>query len=324
MSNVEISVVIPIYKVERYVAKTIESVQHQDFDSYEIILVDDGSPDNSGKICDQYATSDSRIKVIHKENGGVMSARFAGVDAAEGKYIAFLDGDDRMPPTALSNFYKAMKEKEVDYVNGVCVDIDENGNRINDVIYGTSFNGILEGNEKYRRFISEHPKGLNMKMWRKDVLLSEPRVVVHPSIKNNEDFIFNLLMSSRINSIKSIDDVVAEIVCHPGSASNGNYSLDYWINLLSWLDANYEKYDVRFNDLIQYKLFTIHEKIEKPLIDFDSNAQCFANIALKHYNARYGLRGLRTILYVRFSNNFIRALIRNAKSIIKKARGLFK
>ena len=63
MSNVKISVVIPIYKVERYVAKTIESVQHQDFDSYEIILVDDGSPDNSGKICDQYAASDSRIKI---------------------------------------------------------------------------------------------------------------------------------------------------------------------------------------------------------------------------------------------------------------------
>ena len=253
-----------------------------------------------------------------------MSARFAGVDAADGKYITFLDGDDRMPPTALSSFYKAMKEHEVDYVNGVCVDIDENGNRINDVIYGTSFNGILEGNEKYRRFISEHPKGLNMKMWRKDVLLSEPRVVVHPSIKNNEDFIFNLLMSSKINSIKSIDDVVAEIVCHPDSASHGNYDIDYWTNLLSWLDKNYKKYDVYFEDLIQYKLFTIYEKIVRPLINFDSKAQCFANIALKHYKARYGLRGLATILYIKFSNSFIRSIIRNFKFIIKKVRGSFK
>lgn len=323
MSNVEISVVIPIYKVERYAAKTIESVLHQDFDSYEVILVDDGSPDNSGKICDQYAASDSRIKVIHKENGGVMSARFAGVDAADGKYIAFLDGDDRMPPTALSNFYKAMKDDDIDYVLGACIDIDENGNEIPNSLYKATFRKI-DDNRTYRTYVVEHPRGMNIKMYKKDVLLAEPRIIISPKIRNNEDFIFNLFLSSKINKVVAIDDVVAEIVCHPDSASHGNYRVDYWTNLLSWLDENYKKYDVYFDDLIQYKLFTIYEKIVRPLIDFDSKAQCFANIALKHYNIKYGLRGLVTILYVNVSNSFIRSIIRRAKPIIKKARKLLK
>ena len=124
-NSIDISVIIPVYNVGRYVAKTIESVLDQDFDSYEVILVDDGSKDESGVICDRYAKDNDKISVIHKENGGVMSARFAGLDVARGDYIAFLDGDDRVPPTALSSFYKAMKENPVDYVNGCYINIDD-------------------------------------------------------------------------------------------------------------------------------------------------------------------------------------------------------
>ena len=130
MKEIEVSIVIPIYNVERYVRKTIESVQHQDFEAYEIILVDDGSKDGSGIICDEYAAKDSRITVIHQPNGGVMSARFAGVDIAKGRFIAFLDGDDRMPSSTLSVFYKAITDNDVDYVNGCDICIDSLGNQI--------------------------------------------------------------------------------------------------------------------------------------------------------------------------------------------------
>ncbi len=88
------SIIIPVYKVEKYLSKCVESVLAQDFDDWEAILVDDGSPDNCPALCDDYAKKDNRIKVIHKTNGGLSDARNAGIAAASGKYVLFLDSDD--------------------------------------------------------------------------------------------------------------------------------------------------------------------------------------------------------------------------------------
>ena len=90
----KISVIVPIYNVENYIHRCIDSILAQTFTDFELILVDDGSPDNCGKICDEYAKKDSRINVIHKENGGLSSARNAGLDIASGDYIVFVDSDD--------------------------------------------------------------------------------------------------------------------------------------------------------------------------------------------------------------------------------------
>ena len=92
--NPLISVIIPVYKVEQYLHKCIDSVINQTYSNLEIILVDDGSPDNCGMICDEYSQKDSRIRVIHKENGGLSDARNAGLDIATGDYIGFVDSDD--------------------------------------------------------------------------------------------------------------------------------------------------------------------------------------------------------------------------------------
>lgn len=89
-----VSVIVPIYKVEPYLKRAVDSIINQTYSKLEIILVDDGSPDNCGKICDDYAKRDNRIKVIHKENGGLSDARNAGLDIATGEYIAFVDSDD--------------------------------------------------------------------------------------------------------------------------------------------------------------------------------------------------------------------------------------
>ncbi len=88
------SVIIPVYKVEQYLHQCVDSVLVQDFEDFEIILVDDGSPDNCPQICDEYAAKDKRVKVIHKENGGLSDARNFGIDAATGSYLMFLDSDD--------------------------------------------------------------------------------------------------------------------------------------------------------------------------------------------------------------------------------------
>lgn len=90
----KLSIIVPIYKVEKYLYKCIDSIIHQTYSNLEIILVDDGSPDHCGEICDQYAKKDSRIQVIHKENGGLSDARNAGIKVATGEFITFVDSDD--------------------------------------------------------------------------------------------------------------------------------------------------------------------------------------------------------------------------------------
>lgn len=100
-----ISVIVPVYGVEKYLGACIESILAQTHENIELILVDDGSPDDCGKICDAYAEKDARVKVIHKENGGVSSARNAGLAAVSGEYVGFVDSDDTISPTMYEELY---------------------------------------------------------------------------------------------------------------------------------------------------------------------------------------------------------------------------
>ncbi len=104
-----ISVIIPVYNVAAYLDTCVETVLAQDYSQLDVILVDDGSPDNCGELCDNWASRDSRIRVVHKENGGLSSARNAGLDIASGEYIMFLDSDDLLHPQACSHLYQQLK-----------------------------------------------------------------------------------------------------------------------------------------------------------------------------------------------------------------------
>ena len=111
------SVIVPIYNIEKYLKKCIDSVIGQTFADFELILVDDGSPDNCPMICDEYAKKDTRIKVVHKKNGGLVSARQAGIQLATGDYIFNLDGDDAICLDALESAYKIICDTKVDIVS---------------------------------------------------------------------------------------------------------------------------------------------------------------------------------------------------------------
>lgn len=111
-----ISVVVPIYNVEQYIDKCISSILNQSFTDLEIILVDDGSKDKSGEICDRYKSKDNRIKVIHKENGGLSSARNAGIEIATSEYIAFVDGDDFIHKDMYSILFEEILKNKSDIV----------------------------------------------------------------------------------------------------------------------------------------------------------------------------------------------------------------
>ena len=113
-----VSIIVPIYNIEGYIRECIDSILAQTYPDFELILVDDGSPDNSGRICDEYAEKDVRIKVIHKENGGLTSARNAGLSVAKGGWIMHVDGDDWIEPDMIESLIEAAKAAEADLVFG--------------------------------------------------------------------------------------------------------------------------------------------------------------------------------------------------------------
>lgn len=112
--NPKISVIIPVYNTERTLNRCVESVREQTLQDIEIILVDDGSPDNAGALCDDFAALDARIKVIHKENGGLSSARNAGMEIATGEYIGFVDSDDYIHPQMYEKLYERITADDSD------------------------------------------------------------------------------------------------------------------------------------------------------------------------------------------------------------------
>lgn len=110
----KISIIIPVYKVEKYLERCLDSVLNQTLTDFELLLIDDGSPDRSGEICDAYAARDSRIVVIHQENGGPSKARNTGLDAARGDYIGFVDADDYIEPQMYETLYQNIIEYQAD------------------------------------------------------------------------------------------------------------------------------------------------------------------------------------------------------------------
>ena len=108
MDRFEISVVVPIYNVKPWLSECVNSILEQEIDvPFEVLLVDDGSTDGCAEVCDAFAAKDPRVKVIHQENGGLSAARNTGIDAAQGRYYAFVDADDRICPGFLQTLYTA-------------------------------------------------------------------------------------------------------------------------------------------------------------------------------------------------------------------------
>lgn len=115
----KISVIVPVYKVENYLHRCIDSILAQSYADFELLLIDDGSPDNSGQICDEYAAKDSRVRVFHKGNGGVSSARNLGLDNARGEWITFIDSDDYVDVDYLYELFFSAKEYNADFVTTI-------------------------------------------------------------------------------------------------------------------------------------------------------------------------------------------------------------
>ena len=207
--EVKISVIIPAYNVAGYVARCLDSVLAQTFASFEVILIDDGSTDGTGQILDEYAKKDSRITLVHKENGGVSIARNTGIQLAKGEYYLFFDGDDFAEPYCLAELYQLVKDKRADSViygyyrwenntiKEVCLPIFQKelyeGEEIRQSLLprfiGLSYDSINDWiNHRDKALYVENPA-----LWRILVsarIIREHRLSFHEELKVGEDTIF--------------------------------------------------------------------------------------------------------------------------------------
>lgn len=133
MENPSISIIVPVYNIEEYLPRCIESILRQTYTNLQLVLVDDGSKDRSGALCDEYAKKDSRILVVHKENGGSSSARNRGIEVATGEYLGFVDSDDYVEPDMYGKMVTAILENGCNIVQVARDEKDERGNKLPDI-----------------------------------------------------------------------------------------------------------------------------------------------------------------------------------------------
>lgn len=187
------SVIVPIYNVQKYLKRCVDSVLAQTFDDYELILVDDGSLDDCGAICDEYAKTNEKIKVVHKQNGGLVSARQAGIRVATGQYVFHLDGDDAVLPDALESAYEIIKKHQPDIVSFSykrCID-GVVGDTVEDLAEEGLYNKTDLEQKIYPRLLSDkNMKNLFYFLWGKAIkreLATKYQLLVNTKISQGED-----------------------------------------------------------------------------------------------------------------------------------------
>ena len=210
----KISVVVPVYKVEKFVAECLESILAQDFDSFEVVVVDDGSPDNSGKICDEFAARDSRLRVFHEKNGGVNIARELGVGRSRGEWICFVDSDDILPPHALAPLYAAAEKfPDADIVEGESVGFRESG-ELRETISVSAKNrsreSLIVSGLEYAKEVASLWQFFAATPWRKiirrDVLLKTEALKIPRELHYANDTMMDLIMATGARNVVKIFD----------------------------------------------------------------------------------------------------------------------
>jgi len=233
-----ISIIVPVYKVETYLPRCLDSILAQTFTDFECILVDDGSPDNCPAICDEYASRDNRIVVIHQENKGVVVARDRGLRKAQGKFIHFVDSDDWIEPNALELLYKKQRETDSDLVLGGFCRIykrynekyiyPEISNNVPPIIYFLSVPSCIWG-----------------RLYKKS--LFENYSLVDTNVA--EDLICNVQIFSKIRAekLQKIDSIIYNYDCTSYSITNQrkydykSYLEDPYIKSFLWVEQYLQK-----------------------------------------------------------------------------------
>lgn len=237
-----ISIIVPIYKVEEYLDRCVESIVNQTYENLEIILVDDGSPDRCGSMCDEWAEKDSRIKVIHKKNGGLSDARNAGLDIAAGAYIAFVDSDDWIHSNYIKILYTSLIENNAD-VSACDIDIvDDNSDItiINEQLTTKVFDNLSAMQSLVQG--AEFASNVWNKLYSVELLKNERFIVG----KYHEDEFFSYRIISKINTAVFNNAKLYYYYQRSGSIMN-SFSikhldmLEAYIERINFLEKNYSE-----------------------------------------------------------------------------------
>ncbi len=193
MSTPKISVIVPVYNVEKYLPRCIDSILAQTFTDFELLLIDDGSRDRSGEICDEYAKKDNRIRIFHKENGGVSSARNIGLDNARGEWLAFIDSDDMVDTDYLTLYgYEDADVIEKNYC--VC-----DGNLKRKKFYPVEERIFNTQKDYFHFYVNKRNNALWNKIIRRDLTLG---IYFNNSVSVGEDFLFYIGFIAKVHRYK--------------------------------------------------------------------------------------------------------------------------
>lgn len=200
---IKVSVIVPVYNVEKFLKRCVDSILAQSFTNFELILVDDGSTDGSGEICDQYAEIDDRVSVKHHTNQGASAARNHGIDAARGEWITFIDSDDYVLPDYLHNLYQASLKSETDLVmTGIKLVHENEPDKVvvrewrESVVKKENLDELYEGN------ILQYQKGPVIKFFKKDII-KKNGLCFNERLSRGEDalFVYEYLLHANVFSV---------------------------------------------------------------------------------------------------------------------------
>ena len=252
MEDKLISVIVPVYNVEDYLKEAIESVMKQSYKNIEIILIDDGSKDNSGIICDEYAKKDDRIKVIHQENKGLSGARNTGLANANGEYIMFLDSDDLFVEESCEKMLKYIEETNADFVTGNYANMDEDGK-----IWKPVFDQEIY--KRYKLSITDYDKSfylMNSGVWNKifrKSFLDKIGVLFEDRLPA-EDAIFTTYCFIKSSNVYYLPDLIYCYRLRNSDSISTNCSKNYFLGINKAYGIIYNNFKVN-NHLDYYRYF---------------------------------------------------------------------
>lgn len=238
---INVSVIIPVYNVEQYLRKCLDSICNQTLKNIEIICVNDCSPDNSLAILQEYAQADSRIKIVNREqNGGLAAARNSGLEVAQGEYVAFVDSDDYISLDFCEKLYLASDNGKFDIVKGADIHVVYNNGKVD----------VWPQNEEIRKNKINFYAQVTTAIYKLD-FLKKNDIKFYENIRICEDIVFIAQCAICANSLKVIDDGIYYYLRRDDSLDTEKYDsakVGYFIEHIRMISSFLEKYDVSLND----------------------------------------------------------------------------
>ena len=322
----KISIIVPVYKVEPYLKRCIESIINQTYTELEIILVNDGSPDNCGDICDEYAKIDKRIRVIHKKNGGLSDARNAGLDIASGQYIGFVDSDDYIAKDMYEFLVKLMEKYDADIsICGTCYVENET------IISKQELSCEMKLNSETAIKIMLEESNFNTSAWDKLYKRDLFDGIRYPKGKLFEDLFTTYKLLEKADSIVYASEPKYYYVRTEGSIMNSSFSkrkMDDFVGaskeIIRFVNSKYPALRINaINRFVRYNISFIRQMIESNYNDKTTieEVRSIVKVHLKDYlRSHYRLSSKLFAVILSINYSLAKMLY---KSIMKITRTTF-